>query len=127
MEKTETKNNFENLRNYYPRIIELFAREQFYRNNHLPTEINNLIEIFCLDLNNLNGKLCLANNYYKINGMYLRKRNLIKETKGMTKSGNRFFLEALLKAGDHFYNEFTSSWEKIKKLILFVNKSLSIH
>ncbi|WNE41377.1 MAG: hypothetical protein AM1032_000117 [Mycoplasmataceae bacterium] len=66
MKKTKTEKKFDLLRNHYPNIIELFARMQFYRNNPLPTEINNIIENLLLDLKSLNGGLCSANTYLEV-------------------------------------------------------------
>lgn len=64
--KNKNENNFDNLRNYYPNIIELFKWELLQRNYNLPTEINDLIFKYLLDLNSLNGKSCIANKYLKI-------------------------------------------------------------
>lgn len=63
---TKTEKNFDILRNYYPKVLELFARELFYRNNQLPNEVNDIIEIYCLSLSDLNGKLCSTNKYLRV-------------------------------------------------------------
>lgn len=72
---SEILNSFIELKELYPRITEVLAREQFYRSNNLPRELNEMIEELCLDTDNLNGKYALSAKK-EVNFDYLIKKEI---------------------------------------------------